>query len=245
MMTREEVIYYLSKGSEPHFWLTGARCQLAYISIMSDIPHISDPEEAEYQRGWAGVADWLLFWHYEPFYQALDVAREVVPPELWVQVPPKWRAMSRRFLWGHSKVISHLREERMIPPDSLTDCWIDPAKTADAVARVLAEFCYRTSPDGSASCEAVKALPPPPPSDTATSKVVRKKDIRARMTTKLAQSPEALDWSCQQWADYLGCAKSTVGESKIWKEIIMTHREAAKRFRYQRYVPPTHSSAEE
>ena len=244
MMTREEVIYYLSKGSEPHFWLTGARCQLAYISIMSDIPHISDPEEAEYQRGWAGVADWLLFWHYEPFYQALDVAREVVPPELWVQVPPKWRAMSRRFLWGHSKVISHLREERMIPPDSLTDCWIDPAKTADAVARVLAEFCYRMSPDGSSPCEAVKAPPPPPPSDTATSKVVRKKDINARMVAKLYQSPEARDWSCQQWADYLGCAKSTVGESKTWEEI-MAYREATKRSRSQQYALPTHASAKE
>jgi len=229
MMTREEVIYYLSKGSEPHFWLTGARCQLAYISIMSNIPHISDPEEAEYQRGWAGVADWLLFWHYEPFYQALDVAREVVPPELWVQVPPKWRAMSRRFLWGHSKVISHLREERMIPPDSLTDCWIDPAKTADAVARVLAEFCYRMSPA---------------PSDTATPKVVRKKGIDARMVAKLYQSPEARDWSCQRWADYLGCSKSTVGKSKTWEEI-MAYREATKRSRSQQYALPTHSSAEE
>lgn len=54
-----------------------------------------------------------------------------------------------------------------------------------------------------------------------------KASYNAQMIDKVQDAPESKDWSAQNWADYLDCAKSTVAVQPMWTEI-MKQREISK-----------------
>ena len=56
------------------------------------------------------------------------------------------------------------------------------------------------------------------PDDGAKVRAVRGKNIDAQMVKVMLENQESAGWSAQQWADRLGCAKSTIAGTKTWKE---------------------------
>lgn len=76
-----------------------------------------------------------------------------------------------------------------------------------------------------------KLLPPDNPQ--ADEEPNKKPSYNARMIDTLQSKPESLEWSTQNWADHLGCVKSTVHDQPAWKEI-MRQREANKIARLMR-----------
>jgi hypothetical protein len=56
-----------------------------------------------------------------------------------------------------------------------------------------------------------------------TARVVRRPraSVNARMLETMLSNHDARGWSCKQWATYLKCAKSSVVETKAWKELAL------------------------
>jgi hypothetical protein len=55
----------------------------------------------------------------------------------------------------------------------------------------------------------------------ATPNQARKgKMINERMLARLQKEPESMLWSARQWADALGCSKSTIAETTTWKNTL-------------------------
>ena len=73
----------------------------------------------------------------------------------------------------------------------------------------------RTKPESTTISDANKAKP---------RRATKGKAINAQMLKVLDQKPESRNWSAQQWADHLGCAKSTVGTCQVWKNTLATVR---------------------
>jgi hypothetical protein len=48
-----------------------------------------------------------------------------------------------------------------------------------------------------------------------------KAGVNARMIETIQSNHEAMGWTCTQWAKHLRCGKSTVAETKTWKDITM------------------------
>lgn len=51
--------------------------------------------------------------------------------------------------------------------------------------------------------------------------------VNTRMLEMLMKNPEAEGWSTQQWANYLGCAKSTVCGTAVWKKRLSPQHKVA------------------
>jgi hypothetical protein len=51
--------------------------------------------------------------------------------------------------------------------------------------------------------------------------------INTRMIATIQRDETAMGWSCKQWAQHLGCAKSSVVETSTWQNLVMA-RERAK-----------------
>jgi hypothetical protein len=49
----------------------------------------------------------------------------------------------------------------------------------------------------------------------------RKASINARMMETIQSNFEAAGWSCRRWAEELRCAKSSVAETRTWKDLTM------------------------
>lgn len=63
----------------------------------------------------------------------------------------------------------------------------------------------------------------------------RKLRINARMLETVELIPEALGWSAARWARYLRCVKSSVAETKAWKDwMLLRERIKAERARDRR-----------
>lgn len=66
----------------------------------------------------------------------------------------------------------------------------------------------------------------------------RRPSVNARMLETIQSDPEAMGWNSRQWAEYLKCAKSTVVETRTWKDLSMGRdRERAERARDRRRKP--------
>lgn len=65
-------------------------------------------------------------------------------------------------------------------------------------------------------------------SDFATAQLLRnpRQTVNTRMQTTLKRKPESRDWSARQWADHLGCAKSTVHDTSTWKALMIARAGA-------------------
>lgn len=63
-----------------------------------------------------------------------------------------------------------------------------------------------------------------PANDNDTDQNRKGKRINERILGKLQQYPDSLYWSAQQWADALGCSKSTIAETPTWKTTIRAAR---------------------
>lgn len=48
-----------------------------------------------------------------------------------------------------------------------------------------------------------------------------KASVNARMLETIQKNPEAMGWTTTQWAKHLHCAKSTVADTKTWKDLAM------------------------
>lgn len=51
--------------------------------------------------------------------------------------------------------------------------------------------------------------------------------VNVRMMDAFQRDPKRGEWSARQWAEHLGCSKSTVHSQPIWKELVRS-RELAK-----------------
>jgi hypothetical protein len=50
--------------------------------------------------------------------------------------------------------------------------------------------------------------------------------VNARMLQTIQEDPDAMGWSCKQWAQHLRCAKSSVVETATWKNMSITRERA-------------------
>lgn len=57
--------------------------------------------------------------------------------------------------------------------------------------------------------------------------------VNARMIEVIQRRPEAANWTAKQWATKLGCALSTVKETRTWKNLVLTRAEK----KYERAAP--------
>jgi hypothetical protein len=65
----------------------------------------------------------------------------------------------------------------------------------------------------------------PPPEDRTGRGGKNGKNINAQILAKIHADPESVAWSAQQWAEHLGCTKSTVAETKAWKETLKVAKQ--------------------
>ena len=66
------------------------------------------------------------------------------------------------------------------------------------------------------------------------------KNINGRMLDAIQEDQEALGWNSRQWAEHLKCAKSSVVETKTWKDLQMRReRDKAERAKDRRRRPKT------
>ena len=129
-----------------------------------------------------------------------------------------------------------------LPLDGVPWETIDPHAAARACAAALAELHSAPTPAPPApptpapsSTPTADPGPATPPSDPgARRKGVRGANIDARMLKVLSERPESLGWSCRQWAEYLGCACSTVAGTATWKIRIPQARSLYRAERIQR-----------
>ncbi|HEY7154767.1 MAG TPA: hypothetical protein VH575_12465 [Gemmataceae bacterium] len=68
----------------------------------------------------------------------------------------------------------------------------------------------------------------------ATRRPSRGKHIDAEMLRTIRDRPEAAYWTARQWAEHLGCGKSTVGETNTWRTHCRLARERERLARGQR-----------
>src|SRR5262249_10327443 len=92
------------------------------------------------------------------------------------------------------------------------------------------------SPDIALAAQRTQPVPttgsaPNPPGEPADGPDRKGKRINEQMLGRLQREPESLYWSAQQWADALGCSKSTIAETHTWKTTIRAAkaRERAER----------------
>jgi hypothetical protein len=88
--------------------------------------------------------------------------------------------------------------------------------------------------------ELVKEVMGTGPDDRAgvATRAVKRKHVDERMLAAIRDNHEAVYWSAQQWADKLNCAKSTVVESKTWKQTCKSARERERLARGRRLRAP-------
>jgi hypothetical protein len=116
---------------------------------------------------------------------------------------------------------------------SLEAIWLEAARLG---LKDLPE--WKGEPDGKAAAVEMldrlaaaihdKAPPADPPKKT------KGKHIDERMLGVIRDNSEAMYWSSPQWADNLGCGKSTVIESKTWKQTCRPTRERERLARGKR-----------
>jgi hypothetical protein len=78
---------------------------------------------------------------------------------------------------------------------------------------------------------------PPAPEPRVAEKPAKQakgKHIDERMLAALRDKPESLYWSANQWKDHLHCSKSTVIDSKTWKQTCKPARERERLARGKR-----------
>jgi hypothetical protein len=85
--------------------------------------------------------------------------------------------------------------------------WSIRAEKYAAVCDALADECASTE----TATKGQGSEPADDPRPEAT--------INMRMLDALTKTPECRNWSAQQWATHLGCAKSTVAETDAWKSL--------------------------
>jgi hypothetical protein len=56
-----------------------------------------------------------------------------------------------------------------------------------------------------------------PPKAVGPKKVVKGNGVNERMLATLQANPDSRGWSAEKWRVHLGCAKSTVVESRTWQ----------------------------
>jgi hypothetical protein len=66
------------------------------------------------------------------------------------------------------------------------------------------------------------------------SRAAKGKHVDERMLSGIRDNAEALYWSSKQWADNLGCSKSTVIDSPTWKQTCKPARERERLSRGKR-----------
>tara|TARA_B100001123_G_scaffold386875_1_gene461699 strand:+ start:331 stop:1092 length:762 start_codon:yes stop_codon:yes gene_type:complete len=66
-----------------------------------------------------------------------------------------------------------------------------------------------------------------PPTSLKASKSGPKATVNVRMLAVIQENPEAIGWSCSEWAKHLKCARSTVVATMTWKTF-KRHREMDK-----------------
>ncbi len=151
------------------------------------------------------------------YARALTAARDLMHPS------------DRRDDWA---VLADSRPEAQIAMDRLHDLLGDlrfpaafrPARRADKLAAL-------TSIVKDLEGVAQAAMPADLTTDADSEQDRKGKRINEKMLGRIQREPDSLYWSAQQWADALGCSKSTIAETQTWKTTIRAAkaRERAER----------------
>lgn len=67
-------------------------------------------------------------------------------------------------------------------------------------------------------CEHNRTLVPTPPKRERKRRDVKGKEINGKMLAAVADNFERVGWKAKEWSTHLGCAASTVVETKAWKQ---------------------------
>lgn len=82
-------------------------------------------------------------------------------------------------------------------------------------------------------CGAVGSKGPSDGRGKAAARKGKGKNINAQMYAALLEDPERRHWTAQEWADHLGCTKSTAAATDTWKMLVrvraMERKERAER----------------
>jgi hypothetical protein len=119
-------------------------------------------------------------------------------------------------------------------------------KVADAINDVVVRWCEakqaaaaKTEAPAAEATQEARAQAAAQPTPATGPRVVRRSaGINARMLEEIQANPDAMGWSCKQWAQHLKCAKSSVVETQTWKDLAMRReREKAERAQDRRRRP--------
>jgi len=129
--------------------------------------------------------------------------------------------------------------DRLLAPDS-------PLRTetrglgeisATEAERVEAE-CLREAERAWAAAKAQAAAPTHSERQPSARSGTKRATVNTRMLETIHKMPEAMGWTTSQWAKYLKCAKSSVAEAQVWKDLAMgRERKKAERAKDRRRKP--------
>jgi hypothetical protein len=100
----------------------------------------------------------------------------------------------------------------------------------DAMNRILDQLARcpgtQSPPPGPATTPQTPAAPVPQAPE-GRGRGAKGRNIDAQMLKVMAENAESHGWSAREWADYLGCAKSTVVGTPTWRERLKATRATA------------------
>jgi len=198
--------------------------------------------------------------HYAVFQLArqtlaaiLDAAEKVSPSlpanlrrDRYGDSPAEFHALSRETAEGLCKLLYRMptvQAEKIVP--LLTLAPLDKA----VVLRLLSVEVLRAEGKSEVQLQAAGDRPAPasalPEKPATAAEGTKGKRINERILGMLQQKTESLGWSAQQWADALGCSKSTIVETHTWKTTLSAAKARDKAERELRQGRKQRSESED